>query len=275
MITLSGEPVAIVVGRGNLPVLLIEALQRQNKKFSLFLLESEKYEIDYSSFDPITLPYDRVGRFLEVLKYNQVKTIIFAGSVTKPNFSQIKPDAKGLVLLSKILANKILGDDAVLNTVIKFFEKEGFKIVGADKVLDCIIAKKGVLTELQPTAQDIAAIKIAQKAIKTMSSLDIGQSLIIAQRQIIAVEALEGTDNLIARCATLPQHLKCDAILVKTKKNKQSLKADLPTIGIETIKNCYAANIKGIAIQAKSTLVLDREKIIEFANQHQMFFVVI
>ncbi len=268
------EPIAIFAGRGLLPKILIENCQKNNRKFLLFLLESEKYEIDYSAFNPIKVPYGGIENFLKILKENNIQNLIFIGAVNKPNFSSIKVDKKGAILLAKILASKVLGDDAVLRTVIKFFEKEGLKILKIDDFLTDIVARKSVLTKLQPTATDLENIALAKKAIRTLSEFDIGQAVIVAQKQIIAVEALEGTDSMIARCGALAVDFKKDAILVKMKKARQSMKADMPTIGADTIKNCYAAKICGIVVQAGATLIINRDEVVALADEMGIFLVV-
>lgn len=266
---------AIFAGRGSLPKMLIEDCQKKGRKFLVFLLEGENYEIDYSLFNPITVGYGEVEKFLAAIHQNQIKNLVFIGGVTKPNFASLKVDRRGAGLLAKILANKILGDDAVLRAVIKFFEKEGLKILRIDELLDCVISTKSTLTKLQPTAENLADIALGVKAIKSFSNFDVGQSLVIAQKQIIAVEALEGTDEMIKRCAELKVEYKNNAVLLKMKKAKQSLKADLPTIGVETIKNCFESKIGGIAIQANSTLVLDKAEVIKKADELGLFLTVI
>lgn len=269
------QPLAIFAGRGILPKMLIEDCQKKNRHFILFLLEGEKYEIDYSAHSPMTLAYGEVEKFLAEIQKHQIKNLIFIGGVTKPNFSSIKMDKKGAVLLAKILANKILGDDAVLSAVVKFFEKEGLKILRIDQLLDCVISTKSTLTKNKPSAESLNDIALGVKAIKAFSNFDVGQSLVIAQKQIIAVEALEGTDAMIKRCANLSVDYRQNAVLVKMKKHKQSAKADLPTIGVETIKNCAASGIKGIAIQANSTLFLQKEEAIKAADELGLFVTVI
>lgn len=267
----SQECLAIFAGRGNLPQILLDDLVKKNRHFILFLLASENYEIDYSRFNPIKISYGEVERFLQVLKENNAKELVFIGGVSKPNFSQLKVDKTGAVLLAKILANKILGDDFVIKTVVKFFEKRGFKISPINDFLDFILAKKGCLTKIAPSCEDLAEIALAQKAIKHFAKFDVGQALVIAQKQIIAVEGLEGTDLMVKRCENLRQN----GILVKLKKPKQSRKMDLPTIGALTIKNCQNSKIKGIAIQANSTLIIDKEKVINLANEAEIFLVAI
>lgn len=261
----------IFAGRGNLPKMLIEDCQKKGREFVLFLLDGEKYEIDYSASNPHKIAYGEVEKFLKILRDNKVKDLVFIGGVTKPNFSSLKVDKTGTILLAKILANKILGDDAVLSTVIKFLEKQGLRFLRIDELLDCVISQKTILTKTQPSLENIEDIKLGVEAVKYFSKFDVGQSLVIAQKQIIAVEALEGTDEMIKRCS----NLRPNSVLVKMKKPKQSTKADLPTIGVETIKNCANSKMAGIAIQANSTLVLQKEEVIKTADELGLFLTVI
>jgi len=200
---------------------------------------------------------------------------VFIGGVTKPNFSSIKVDKQGAILLAKIIANKILGDDAVIRTVIKYFEKQGLKIIPIDQILDCVFSKKEVVSSTFPSNEQLIDIELGIKASKYFSRFDVGQSLIVAQKQIIAIEAIEGTDQMIKRCKSLNEKFIDKAILIKLKKTNQTKKADLPTIGIDTIYNCIESNIKGIVIQANSTLVIDKEQIIKIVNDHKLFLKII
>jgi hypothetical protein len=265
----------IFAGLGILPQMLIEDCQRMGRKFFIFLLEGENYEIDYLPFSPVKLCYGEVEKFLSIVRANEIKDLVFIGAVTKPNFSSLKVDKRGALLLTKILASKILGDDAVLRAVIKFFEKEGLKIIPINQLLKDLAPKKSILSKLHPSKEEMLDIEIAVKAIRAMSYFDIGQAVVVAQKQIIAVEALEGTDNMISRCAGLKVEYKEGAILVKLKKAKQSAKADLPTIGVDTIKNCNAAAIKGIAIQAGATLIVNKEEVLRLVDELGMFLIAI
>ncbi len=269
------QPIAIFAGRGQLPMILINDCQSKNRRFILFLLKNEIYDQDYSQFDPITIAYGELEKFLTILRQKEIRNIVFIGGVTKPNFSSLKVDKKGAILLAKIIANKILGDDAVLKTVIKFLEKEGFKILRIDELLDCVFSSKSIISNIAPSFENNLDIDLGIKAIKYFSKFDVGQALIVAQKQIIAIEALEGTDAMISRCITLGGDFKNNAVLIKLKKLKQTTKADMPTIGLITIEKCVEAGIKGIVIQANSTLVLEKEKIIKAINDNQLFLKVI
>jgi len=268
------ESLAIVAGRNQLPQLIIENCQKNGTRFLLFLLASEQYHIDYSIYQPIIINYGEIEKFFSLLKEYRINNVVFAGSITKPSFANLKVDKTASILLAKILANKILGDDAVLKTVIKFFEKHQLKILNIQQVLDCIISEPSILTTTLPNKQNLDDINLGIKAIKHLSDFDVGQSVVVAQKQIIAVEAVEGTDAMILRCQNLQIEYVKQAILVKMAKSKQTSKADLPTIGIETVLNCHRANICGIAIEAKKTIIIDKQKVIDLANQLKLFIIV-
>lgn len=268
-------PIAIFAGRGQFPKILIDECIKKNRQFVLFLLNQENYEIDYSSYQPNVISYGEVERFLSILKQNNIKNIVFIGGVTKPNFSSLKVDKKGTILLAKIIANKILGDDAVLKTVINFFEKEGLKFLRIDEILDCVFSSRSTVTKIIPSQQNMVDIEIGIKAIKHFSKFDVGQSVVVAQKQIIAVEALEGTDEMIKRCKDLKIQYLENSVLIKMKKSSQTSKADLPSIGVDTIINCHQAKMAGIAIQANSTLVLNKQAVIDSANQLGLFLTII
>jgi DUF1009 family protein len=114
-------PIAIFAGRGQLPKILIDDCLKRNRDFVLFLLLGENYDIDYSQYNPTTIGYGEVEKFLKKIHDEKINHLVFIGAVTKPNFSSLKVDKKGAILLAKIIANKILGDDAYLRTVINFF----------------------------------------------------------------------------------------------------------------------------------------------------------
>ena len=213
-------PIAIFAGRGQLPKILIEDCLKKNRRFIVFLLVGEHYEIDYSQYNPTLIGYGEVEKFFDQLHRHNIKHLVFIGAVNKPNFSSLRVDKKGAILLSKIIANKILGDDAVLRTVVKFFEKEGLTILRIDELLDCIISTKSTITKILPTPQNLIDIEIGSKAIRHFSKFDVGQSIVVSQKQIIAVEAVEGTDSMIKRCGDLNIDFAKNAVLIKMKKRQ-------------------------------------------------------
>ena len=269
------KTLAIIAGRGNLPALIIEECQKKQQKFVLLLLETEKYEVDYSLYQPIYITYGEVEKLLAIFALHKVNAVVMAGAVNKPSFSQLKVDKTGSFLLAKILANKILGDDAVLKTVINFFLQHKIEVLKISQVLDCLVNQQGVLTIAKPNKQHLLDIELGKNAIKHFSTFDVGQGVVVAQKQIIAVEAVEGTDAMIARCQNLSISYGKQAVLIKMAKQKQSQKADLPTIGPNTIYNLANAGFAGLAIELNKTIILQKNETINLANQLGLFILVV
>lgn len=267
--------IAVIAGNGDLPKLLAQQLTKDNKKFIIILVKNQTLASDYKKYQNYIIEIGHIGKALEILNTNKIKNIVFAGGVAKPSFKTLKVDNQGALLLSKIMANKIFGDDNILTSITKFFAKRGFKVIAINKILKDIVSKKGCLTVKKPSKSDLENIKIGQNSLKIMSKLDIGQSIVVQQKQIIAVEAIEGTDEMIKRSAKLKFKNKEQPVLIKIKKKQQNKKIDLPTIGIKTIEGLLKSGFSGLAIKSDSTLIIDKEQVVKLANQNNLFIQVL
>ena len=259
---------AVFAGKGNLPKLVIAELG--NPKVICFEGEQNP-EI---TPDVITR-FGKVGFILDYLKENNIQKIIFAGAMQRPDLKTLSPDAEGAKLLAKIVAgsffSKGFGDDKLLSMLTKFLEDKGFQVVGAHEVLKDILAPKGSLGKIMLTANYEDDIKIGIEAVKRIGELDIGQAVVVEDGIILAVEAVEGTANMIARAGEFKKSY--GGVLVKFKKPDQLDKADLPSIGPDTIAQVKAAGIRGIAVEAGVTMLIDRAQIIEAADAAEVFIV--
>ncbi|MCE3255551.1 MAG: hypothetical protein K0R25_1045 [Rickettsiaceae bacterium] len=264
---------AIIAGKGELPKMIIKKCQEQQRNFLVILIAGESSNADFLQFDHHIIGFGEISKILNILKTNNVKELVFAGGVTKPSMAGMKVDAKGAILLSKILGNKFFGDDNLLSTIISFFEKEGFAIIGADKIIDDLVAKKGVLGNAKPDSEMLKDVAIGQNALQVMSSLDIGQAIAVQQKQIIGVEAIEGTDALIKRCADLGFKQGSKPVLVKMKKKNQNTKIDLPALGVDTIKNLAQCGFAGIAVQENYCLIINQKEVIKLADELGIFVI--
>ncbi|HAX91234.1 MAG TPA: DUF1009 domain-containing protein [Rhodospirillaceae bacterium] len=194
------------------------------------------------------------------------------GRVRRPSIAELKPDWLTLKLLTKIGINA-LGDDGLLRGVGKALEEEcGVRVVGVADVFADILAPEGALTKTQVDEQSGEDIKRAVEIARTLGQLDIGQAVIVQQGIVLGVEAIEGTDALIARAA-LVRREGGGGVLVKLAKPQQDNRFDLPTIGLDTVQNVHAAGLSGIAVEAGRSLILDREKTIEAADMLGIFIV--
>lgn len=262
----------IIAGHGDLPRDLIQACKAQGIPFYILAFEGQT--------DPaflIDTPHDwvslgQVGTALKLLKKNHVNRLVMAGYFQRPNWTTLKPDLKGLGLMSK-LVGKPLGDDALFRIIISFFEGEGFQVISADDILgNDILIPAGVLTDLHPDAQALSDIERGVRVAKALGLEDVGQSVVMQQGLVLGVEALEGSDALIRRTAPLKQQGP-GGVFIKIIKPQQDTRVDRSVIGPQTVKEAAAAGLRGIAAEAQGVILLNPEETIRLANTHHIFIV--
>lgn len=261
----------IIAGGGNLPKKIIQACRQTGR---------DHFIIGYEGMtDPQTLegsPHEwshlgQITATLDKLRDEKVQEVVFAGRIERPSFSSLKMDKRAASLLAKA-ALRGFGDNAVLSLIIEEIEKDGFKVVAAQDLLDDLLAPEGVLGIHQPDEIALQDIRKGQEVLNQMSSVDVGQACVVQEGMVLGLEAIEGTDALIDRCATVKRP-GVQGILVKMRKLGQDVRADLPTIGPETIRKVKEAGLRGIAVEARGTIIINREEVIEAANQSNIFLV--
>ncbi len=144
-------------------------------------------------------------------------------------------------------------------------------VIGVDEAVANLAAPAGAIGDYSPTIEQMADIKKAAQLINVMGGFDVGQGAVVARGFVLAVEAAEGTDAMLSRCAELPNNVSRGGVLVKRPKPDQELRIDLPTIGVETIQRASAAGLAGIAVEHRRTLVLDRDEAVSIANAAGLF----
>jgi DUF1009 family protein len=182
------------------------------------------------------------------------------------------PDAEGARLLARIGRAAFAGDDGLLAAIVRVLEEEGFRVHGVQAVMAGLTAPEGVLTSRAPTPEDEADILRGAAVCRLLGEADVGQAVVVQQGLVLGVEAIEGTDALLARCAGLRRDGP-GGVLVKRAKPGQELRADLPTIGVRTVEGAAAAGLAGIAIEAERTLMPERAATIDAANARGLFLV--
>jgi UDP-2,3-diacylglucosamine hydrolase len=257
--------IAIIAGSGDLPEKVLASAKAAGKEPFLICLKGQAREGIDSLAPSIWISLGQVGKAVDFMKEHQITEIVMIGAVNRPSLSSLQVDKKGKQLLARIAKGKILGDNKILTIIVKFFEDEGFKVVGADELAADLLVMKGVLTNIKLTPQDEVDAKIAEEVLSSLSAYDIGQSIIVENGTVLGIEAVEGTDELIKRCSKLKKNQK-SGILVKFAKVGQERKADLPTLGPQTIRNLAKAGFRGVIFKAESTLIVDRKKLIEIAT---------
>lgn len=266
--TINGT-LGIIAGGGTLPQQLVNHCKTTEQPYHIIALK-QFAESDLAN-DPhaTSLPITSASTIIQTLKNQKVTHVVFTGRVTRPRLRFNIFDFKACKLLWRFFTKRNRGDNALLTTVIGFLESEGFKVIAIDNLLQKIVADAGAISEHEPNTQELADIALGAQAAHTIGQLDIGQSVIVQNGQIIGVEGLEGTDRLISRCAEFMEPGK--AILVKMKKPGQDERVDLPTIGLNTIKMANTHKLAGIAVEAGGTLIADFEQTISLANESHLF----
>lgn len=264
------KKLGIIAANGGLSKKLINLAKDE---FDIFVV-AIKNESDSSVLDNINhiwINIGEIGKAIDALNLANIKDLVFAGSLKKPDIFNLKVDAVGAKLLAKIAKDKFFGDNKLLSSVTEFLSERGFNIIGVQEILNNLVVEAGNFTTSHPNEEDLNDIELAVKVVKQLGDLDIGQGAIVQDRIVLGVEAIEGTDGLIERCGKLKITKNYSGVLVKCSKPNQELRMDLPTIGIDTIKKMHEAGFKGIVIEAKKSIFLDQIEVVEYANKYGMF----
>lgn len=260
---------AIIAGRGELPRTLAATIKAAGHHVVLILISGEADQNSYADYDKITVSFGQVEQVLNFLRTQQIEYLLFAGGAHKPDLKSIKVDLKGGILLARLLKAKILGDDHLLRIVAKYFEEHNFKVLSPLDILENInTAYRSVGF---PSKNDLKDIEIGIKAAKTIGNLDIGQAVIVENGCVIAVEAIEGTDQLIERTASFKRSPDKSAILVKVIKDNQDTRLDIPCVGPTTIEMLAKYNYAGLALEKDKVIIIDQEQFFLSAEQNGIF----
>ncbi len=267
---------AIVAGGGDLPRRVAEQARRAGRDPLVVGLKGFVEKALLADFGGPEMSVGELGRLIQLMKKEGCEEMVFAGSLKRPDFASLKLDLKGVQSLPKILAAAKKGDDALLRAVMDVFAAAGFRIIGADDVLDDLRVAAGPVGAISPTAEHWPDILRAAEVAKISGSLEIGQGAIACAGLILAVEAQEGTDRMLARIPDLPAEIRGApgdrrGVLVKRPKPQQEMRIDLPTIGVATVAGADKAGLAGIAVQAGAALVVDREAVAAAANAAGIF----
>lgn len=274
---MEGAPLGIIAGGGDLPLAIAESAREAGRPVFVIALSGsadpwvESWPHEWASLG-------EVGKVLKALRAAQVKDILMAGKLARPKFHEIKLDAKGVMVAPRIIAAARKGDDALLRSLLDLMEREGFTPVGSAEAAPGLLAPAATMGRKSPSKDDEEDIATAFKIVRTMGVLDIGQAAVVCDGLALAVEAAEGTDAMIARVGTLSDHIrgtpeKRRGVLVKAPKPTQDRRADLPVIGVQTVRNAAAVGLAGIAVEAGGALILNRRAVVDEADKLGLFLV--
>ncbi len=268
-------PLGIIAGLGELPVQVANAAVARGQ--GVYVLRLKGFEEPaLESFPGEVNGLAEIGKAFKAFRQAGCQQVCFAGVVKRPDFKALKPDMKGMALLPKAISAARKGDDALLTFMIKVFEDEGFEIIGANEAAGNLEAPEGLLAGPAPSETQRMDLEKAAYVALEIGRMDIGQGAIVADGLVLCVEAQEGTDEMLKRCADLPQEIRgAEAerigVLVKRPKPQQERRIDLPTIGAKTVEGVARAGLAGIGYEAGGALIVDVDQVKARAEELGIF----
>ena len=261
--------VGIIAGQGLLPKMVYGECLKKGVRSKLIGLKGEINEnlfqdIEYDLFKPY-----EIGRIFNYLEENNLTKIIIAGRVNRSNLSKLIFDKIGVKIFAEIVKTGF-NDNSIYSAIIKVIEGGGFKIISPNEIIEDILVQKGNVTDILIDGELDADTRKGVDIIKGIIGYDIGQALIIDNGLVLGVEAAEGTNELIDRCA-IYKNRNSSGVLIKLCKPHQDKRVDLPCIGPDTIKNIAKNAYKGIVVEAKKSIILASKDTIRLANENKIF----
>ncbi|MBI5164114.1 MAG: UDP-2,3-diacylglucosamine diphosphatase LpxI [Magnetospirillum sp.] len=261
----------IIAGEGGFPGLAIAACRAEGRPFHVLALDGHADPAVIGDAPADWIRLGQAGGGIEALRRANVSELVMIGGVRRPSLKDLAPDWWAARFFAKV-GLKALGDDGLLRAIAAALEDEGFRVVGIDSVLAECLATAGPYGRVLPDAQALSDIARGRAVAAGLGALDVGQAVVVQQGLVLGVEAIEGTDRLLARCGNL-RRAGPGGVLVKMKKPNQDRRLDLPTIGIATVEAAAAAGLRGIAVETGATLVLGRDAVASAADRLGLFVV--
>jgi DUF1009 family protein len=274
-------PLGILACAGSLPIEIAEAATRAGR--SVHLVGSAGVaEPGIAAYSHTIVNLGQIGGILASLRGAGCRELVIAGALRRPNLLKVRVDHGFFRAIGTVLRLTRGGDDSVLRRVVRFFESEGFEVVGVDRVAPHLLAGTGALGRIQPRPEHLRAISRASALLGALGRFDVGQGAVATGDRIIAIEGVRGTDAMLDQVrawrADAADKAGEDrdlgrAVLVKLPKPGQELRVDLPAIGPRTVERAHACGLGGIVVAAGRSLVLERAQMIAMADAHDLFVV--
>ena len=261
--------IGLFLGDKQLPLEILKSLKKRKiKYFIIDLSKNNKFKKEKNCY------FINIGKFGEILKLINLKKcrkVLFAGNIIKPSISKLKFDIKGIYYLPRIMKASKLGDAAILKELIKILSENKIKVVKLNTFNPELTLQKGYYTKIKPSKIDKLNIQKGIKILNKLNSYNHVQALVINENGHFILEKRKGTKQLLKKIKIT----KTNNILIKIPKLKQDLRADLPTIGLDTIRDCVNSNVKGIVIKSNQHIFLNQKESIKYANKNNLFLTVI
>lgn len=266
------EIIGILSGIGHLPVEVAKSAKEQGYEvIAIGVVPDIDEELSVYADYYYDINIGKIGKIISTLKKHHVTKVTMIGKVTKEvlyKAGKIVPDLRAIKILATIPDRK---DDTIMNAIVKELEGDGIHVMDQTEMIRPLLPQPGVLTKRKPTEAELADMEFGFTMAKAIGGLDIGQTVVVKNRAVMAVEAIEGTDACILRGGFLG---KGGVIVAKAAKPSQDQRFDIPGFGTKTMESMIHAGATGIVIEAGNTLIVDREKTIAMADANNITILV-
>jgi DUF1009 family protein len=271
-------PLALICGGGTLPLAVADSVSKHGRPVVLFALRGAADPELVARYPHHWLRIGQLGAFARLARKAGCRDVVFIGSLVRPTLWKLRPDLKALLLLPRIMTAYRGGDNHLLSGVSDIVEREGFRLLGAHEVAPEILVPEGTLGNVQASDRHRSEIAVGFDYLRASGPFDVGQAVVVAGTHVLAVEAAEGTDQMLTRVAELRASGRIGAaagggVLVKAPKAGQDRRFDLPSIGPHTVAGTARAGLAGIAVVAGSTVIAEPERVVSEADRAGIFVI--
>lgn len=271
----SWKKLGVIAGGGEVPVVLAEHLAATGQPYFIARI-APMADAALAKHPGADHGLGAMGARMAAMREAGCDAVVLIGQVARPDMSTLQLDDGAMAMLPALLAAMPQGDDALLRAVLTEHERAGFRVVGVDEAMEDLLAPQGAWGAVQPTPAHMKDIAKAAKVAAASGAFDIGQGVVVCDGLVLAVEAQEGTDEMLRRVADLPAPIRGSAearrgALVKRPKPIQERRIDLPTVGVRTVEGAARAGLAGIAVEAGGALTVRRDALVAAADAAGMF----
>ena len=254
----------LIAGNGRFPVLALESAQRLGHDVTVIAIQEEASPaVERLAARTHWISLGALSKLIDICKREGISEIVMCGQVKHAKiFSSIRPDWRLVKLLASIPSKNT---DGLIRAVIKVLEDEGIRLRESTFLLTPLLAAEGVLTRRKPDAAEETDIKYGRRVASALAGFDVGQSVAICERACVALEAMEGTDAMLRRAASLVNGRRLT--LVKVARGREHMLFDVPVIGLSTIPVMQETGATALAIEAGKTLMLDKDELLDAADK--------
>jgi DUF1009 family protein len=263
--------IGLIAGGGMMPVEIIRLCRARGIEVYVAGLSPWADETAFQGVEHVAARIGEVGKMMKFFKTHGVVELVLAGGIKRPSLKELIPDVEAVKILAKVALKKT-SDDGLFRAVIDQIEERGFHVLGIEEIVPEMLFQEGVYGRVRPSSDDMDDIRRGVEVARAVGAVDVGQAVVVQEGIVLAVEAVEGTDAMLSRAASLRKPGKAP-VMVKIVKPGQDTRVDMPAMGLQTIEQLAKYGMGGIAVEAGGILVIEREAVIAAADAAKIFII--